>query len=123
MRKGGEGEVAVGGGFPDAIVVRPAVMFGPDDAFLTPILALLRKLPVFPMFGRGLTRLQPVYVGDVAEAIAKALATPEKRAITFECGGAPSYFYLYAIAGGERGSPLPGRVGWRPLALWYSLSL
>jgi NADH dehydrogenase len=72
IRKRGEGELSVRAAFPDAIVVRPAVMFGPDDAFLTPILALLRKLPVFPMFGRSLTRLQPAYVGDVAEAIAKA---------------------------------------------------
>ena len=45
--------------------VRPAVMFGPDDAFLTTILKLLRQLPIYLMFGRGLTRLQPAYVEDV----------------------------------------------------------
>ena len=48
-------------------------MFGPDDAFLTTIIKLLRRLPIYPMFGRGLTRLQPAYVEDVAEAIARAL--------------------------------------------------
>jgi len=69
IRKRGEGELSVRAAFPNAVVVRPAVMFGPNDAFLAPILALLRKLPVFPMFGRGLTRLQPAHVGDVAEAI------------------------------------------------------
>ena len=48
-------------------------MFGPGDSLLNAILALLRKIPVLPMFGRGLTRLQPVYVGDVAQAIARVL--------------------------------------------------
>jgi nucleoside-diphosphate-sugar epimerase len=48
-------------------------MFGPDDAFLTAILKLLRELPVYPMFGRGRTRLQPAYVEDVAEAIARIM--------------------------------------------------
>jgi uncharacterized protein YbjT (DUF2867 family) len=69
--KRGEGELAVRGVFPDAVFVRPAVMFGPDDAFLTIILKLLRRLPIYPMFGRGRTRLQPAYVEDVAEAVAR----------------------------------------------------
>jgi NADH dehydrogenase len=59
IRKRGEGELAVRAAFADALYVRPAVMFGPDDAFLTTILKLLRKLPTYPMFGRGRTRLQP----------------------------------------------------------------
>jgi uncharacterized protein YbjT (DUF2867 family) len=58
IRKRGEGELAVQAAFKDAILVRPAVMFGPDDAFLTTILELLRRLPIYPMFGRGLTKLQ-----------------------------------------------------------------
>src|SRR5258707_6332501 len=116
IRKRGEGELSVRAAFPDAIVVRPAVMFGPDDAFLTPILALLRKLPVFPMFGRGLTRLQPAYVGDVAEAIAKALAMPEKRAITFECGGPRIYSYenFLRTGGGDAGPD----VRLLPMPVW-----
>ena len=52
-----EGELAVRAAFPDAFLIRPAVMFGPDDAFLTTLLALLRRLPAYPMFGRGLSRL------------------------------------------------------------------
>ena len=71
IRKRGEGELAVRAAFNDAFFVRPAVMFGPDDAFLTTILKLLRQLPIYPMFGRGLTRLQPAYVEDVAEAIGR----------------------------------------------------
>src|SRR5882724_5940400 len=86
VRKRGEGELAVRTAFADAFLIRPAVMFGPDDAFLTTVLKLLRRLPVYPMFGRGLTRLQPAYVEDVAEAIARALQQTERRAVTFECG-------------------------------------
>ena len=71
IRKRGEGELAVRAAFADALFVRPAVMFGPDDAFLTTILRLLRQLPIYPMFGRGLTRLQPAYVEDVAEAVVR----------------------------------------------------
>jgi NADH dehydrogenase len=59
IRKRGEGELAVKAAFTDAILIRPAVMFGPDDAFLTTMLALLRRLPIYPMFGHGRTRLQP----------------------------------------------------------------
>ncbi|MGH6678141.1 MAG: hypothetical protein ACREDL_04195 [Bradyrhizobium sp.] len=71
IRKRGEGELAVREVFSEAILIRPAVMFGPDDAFLTAILKLLRQLPIYPMFGRGLTRLQPANVDDVAEAITR----------------------------------------------------
>ena len=73
IRKRGEGELAVRTAFVDALFVRPAVMFGPDDAFLTTVLKFLRQLPVYPMFGRGLTRLQPAYVEDVAEAIGRTM--------------------------------------------------
>jgi uncharacterized protein YbjT (DUF2867 family) len=86
IRKRGEGELVVRAAFADATLIRPAVMFGPDDAFLTIILKLLRRLPIYPMFGRGLTRLQPAYVGDVAEATARVLQGTEPHAITYECG-------------------------------------
>src|SRR6266516_4624690 len=72
IRKRGEGELAVRAAFVEALFIRPAVMFGPDDAFLTTILKLLRQLPIYPMFGRGRTRLQPAYVEDVAEAVARS---------------------------------------------------
>ena len=58
-RKRGEGELVVRAAFAGATLICPAVMFGPDDAFLTIILSLLERLPIYPMFGRGLTRLQP----------------------------------------------------------------
>jgi uncharacterized protein YbjT (DUF2867 family) len=122
IRKRGEGEVAVRAAFADAILMRPAVMFGPDDAFLTVILRLLKRLPVYPMFGSGQTRLQPVYVEDVAEAVAIALQPTLARPITFECGGAHVYSYeelLRAVAHEANIRPvlmpIPF-VAWRALA-------
>jgi len=73
IRSRGEGEAAVQTAFPGAVIVRPAVMFAADDAFLTTIPRLLRSLPAYPIFGDGRTRLQPVYVDDVAVAIAQIL--------------------------------------------------
>src|ERR1700694_2078412 len=93
IRKRGEGELAVRAAFGDALFVRPAVMFGPDDAFLTAILRLLRQLPIYPMFGRGLTRLQPAYVEDVAEAIGRIMQRAETPSTIFEFGGPRVYFY------------------------------
>jgi uncharacterized protein YbjT (DUF2867 family) len=123
IRKRGEGELSVRAAFPNAAIVRPAVMFGLDDAFLATILALCHKLPVFPMFGRGLTRLQPVYVSDVAEAIARVLAGPEKRAITFECGGPRIYSYEDLLRTVAREAGLEVRLVPMPFAVWHALAL
>jgi uncharacterized protein YbjT (DUF2867 family) len=76
VRSRGEGEQAVRVAFPQAAIVRPSVMFGPDDAFLTPLANLVQRLPIFPLFGAGETALQPAYVEDVAEAIVRILAAP-----------------------------------------------
>jgi uncharacterized protein YbjT (DUF2867 family) len=122
IRKRGEGELAVRAAFADALLIRPAVMFGPDDSFLTPILTLLRRLPIYPMFGRGRTRLQPAYVEDVAEAIATALQRAEMRAITFECGGPRVYSYeelLRAVA--EKAGLKPVLIP-LPFVAWHALA-
>ena len=121
IRKRGEGELAVRAAFADAFLIRPAVMFGPDDAFLTTILELLRRLPVYPMFGRGLTRLQPVHVEDVAEAIARALQGTETQ-ITFEFGGPRVYSYeqfLRAVAHEAGLKPILIPI---PFAAWHALA-
>lgn len=122
IRKRAEGESAVRDAFADALIVRPAVMFGPDDAFLTTILGLLRRLPIYPMFGGGRTRLQPADVEDVAEAVARGLARIDLRAVTFECGGPRvfSYEQLLRAVAEEAGlgpilMPFPF-AGWRALA-------
>ena len=122
IRKRGEGEQVVLAACPDATLIRPAVMFGPDDAFLTAILALLRKLPVFPMFGRGLTRLQPAHVDDVAEAIATTLTRPEQRAMTFECGGPRIYSYEDLLRAVAREAALDVRLVPLPFAVWHALA-
>jgi len=72
------GEQAVLAAVPEATIVRPSIMFGPEDAFFNKFAALARVLPALPLIGGGQTRFQPVFVGDVAEAIARAV---EEKAI------------------------------------------
>jgi len=100
VRSRAEGERAVLEAFPAAAVVRPAVMFGPDDAFLTRILSLLGRLPVYPMFGNGRTRLQPVHVGDVAEALARLMLQPPGETPSgSSAAGIPPGRSIYVFAG------------------------
>ena len=122
IRKRGEGELAVQAAFKDAILVRPAVMFGPDDAFLTTILELLRRLPIYPLFGRGLTRLQPAYVEDVAGGIVSALRGAQARAITFECGGPRIYSYEEFLRLIAREAGLERPLVSIPFAAWHALA-
>jgi uncharacterized protein YbjT (DUF2867 family) len=122
IRKRGEGELAVQAAFADVILFRPAVMFGPDDAFLTTILELLRRLPIYPMFGRGRTRLQPAYVEDVAEAIARALQRTQTHAITFECGGPRVYSYEELLRALARDADLKRILIPLPFAAWRALA-
>src|SRR5437660_11350177 len=122
IRKRGEGELAVRAAFNDAFLVRPAVMFGPDDAFLTTILKLLRQLPIYPMFGRGRTRLQPAYVEDVAGAVARVMQRAETYSIIFEFGGPRVYSYdqfLRAVAHQAGLAPLLIPI---PLAVSHQLA-
>jgi uncharacterized protein YbjT (DUF2867 family) len=93
IRARGEGEAAVQAAFPGAIVVRPAVIFARDDAFLTAILRLLRTLPAYPLFGDGRTRLQPAHVDDVAAAIAQLLRQIQEPSPIYELGGPRIYSY------------------------------
>jgi NADH dehydrogenase len=97
IRSRGEGELAVRAAFPSATIVRPAVIFGPDDTFLNTLVTLLKRLPAYPLFGRGLTRLQPVHAGDVAEAIARTLQPDAPHPMTYELGGPQVYTYKEII--------------------------
>jgi len=122
IRKRGEGELAVRAAFGDAVFVRPAVIFGPDDAFLTTILKLLRQLPIHPMFGRGRTRLQPAYVEDVAEAVARVMGQAETPLTIFEFGGPSLYSYeqlLRAVAHQAGLAPILIPI---PFAVWHALA-
>src|SRR6201997_4504388 len=122
IRKRGEGELTVRAAFVEAIFARPAVMFGPDDAFLTAILKLLRQLPVYPMFGRGRTRLQPAYVEDVAEAIGRTMQRAETPSTMFEFGGPRVYSYEEFLRTVAHQAGLAPRLIPIPLAVWHALA-
>jgi len=114
--------MAVRAAFNDALFVRPAVMFGADDAFLTTILKLLRQLPIYPMFGRGLTRLQPVYVEDVAEAVAQLMRRAETHLTIFEFGGPQVYSYAQFLrAVGHQAGLAPLLIP-IPFVVWHALA-
>jgi NADH dehydrogenase len=88
------GELVVREACPEAIILRPSVLFGRGDALFRSLEMITRFLPVFPLFGDGSTRLQPVYVGDVAEAVAKALVPPSAATgKVYELGGPRVYRY------------------------------
>ena len=82
-----EGEAEMLSASPDAVIFRPCIIFGPEDSFFNRFAALARISPVLPLFGGGETKLQPVYVGDVAEAIARALAGRAQAGAAYELGG------------------------------------
>jgi len=91
IRSRGRGERLAQQAFPGATIVRPSVMFGPGDALFGTLAHLARLLPVVPLIGGGRTRLQPVYVEDVAEAIARILADPGTTGRVYELGGPEIY--------------------------------
>ena len=118
IRSRGKGEAAILDAFPSAKLIRPAVMFGSGDAFLTPLLTMLRHMPVFPMFGRGETRLQPAYVEDVAAAIVRVLRAPASRQ-PYELAGPRVYTYqelLRTIAASAGTGPFLIPF---PFSLWH----
>lgn len=86
-RSKAEGEAAVQAAVPGSIVLRPSIVFGPEDAFFNRFASLARMLPMLPLIGGGETKFQPVFVGDVAEAVARAVEgrVPEGR--IYELGG------------------------------------
>jgi NADH dehydrogenase len=91
IRSRGRGERVVQEAFPGATIVRPSAMFGPGDALFGTLAHLARLLPVIPLIGGGHTRLQPVYVEDVADAIAHMLADIGTAGRTYELAGPDVY--------------------------------
>jgi uncharacterized protein YbjT (DUF2867 family) len=92
-RTKGLGEAAVFAAVPDAVVFRPSVIFGPDDDFFNKFAAMARLSPFLPLVGGGHTRFQPVFGGDVGEAIAKAVANETKPGTIYELGGPEVYTF------------------------------
>ncbi len=87
------GEAAVRGAFPAATILRPSLVFGPEDGFFNRFAGLARVMPALPLFGGGKTRFQPVYVGDVAEAVQRVLADPNAAGKTYELAGPTIYTF------------------------------
>jgi uncharacterized protein YbjT (DUF2867 family) len=81
------GEQAVLAAVPSATILRPSVVFGPEDQFTNRFAALARMSPALPLIGGGATRMQPIYVGDVAAAVAEVVDGKAKQGATYELGG------------------------------------
>jgi NADH dehydrogenase len=88
-----EGEAAVRQAFPTATILRPSIVFGPEDGFFNRFAKMAQLSPALPLIGGGRTRFQPVYVGDVAEAVVKAIETPAAAGQTYELGGPKIYTF------------------------------
>ena len=88
-----EGETRVREAFPAATIMRPSIVFGPEDGFFNKFAELARFFPALPLIGGGKTRFQPVFVGDVADAIATALDSTNARGRTYELGGPTIYSF------------------------------
>ena len=86
-------EEAVRDAIPSAVILRPSIVFGPEDQFFNRFANLARFAPFLPSIGGGKTRFQPVYAGDVAEAIAAAVTLPDAAGKTFELGGPRTYSF------------------------------
>lgn len=136
-RSKAEGEAGVLEEFPKAVILRPSIVFGPEDEFFNRFAAMARMSPLLPLIGGGKTKFQPVYVGDVAAAITAAVSGQGKPGATYELGGPEVLTFrdlldrTLSYAGRSRGylpmpfwaaklqaaltSPLPN--AWRPVTL------
>lgn len=87
------GEQAVRAFFPEATLMRPSIVFGPEDHFFNLFASLAGISPFLPLVGGGATRFQPVYVGDVADAIVEALHNPKAAGHLYELAGSRIYTF------------------------------
>ncbi len=119
----GLGEAAVREAFPTAVILRPSAIFAAQGSFLDGMIKALAAVPVFPLFGRGETRLQPVYRDDVAEAVVRVLNQPGDRPPHYELGGPQVLTYRELVR------TLSAHLSRRPMllpipfALWSILAL
>lgn len=86
-RSKAQGEATILATFPQAVILRPSIIFGPEDGFFNLFAGLAQLLPVLPLIGGGHTRFQPVFVGDVAEALANSLEGKARLGTVYELGG------------------------------------
>ena len=91
------GEQAVRDAFPTVTILRPSVVFGPEDQFFNRFASMAMFSPVLPLIGGGETRFQPVYVGDVADAVVTCLEDPATAGRIYELGGPKIYTFRQAL--------------------------
>lgn len=89
----GEGEARVRAAFADATILRPSLLFGPEDQFFNKFAWLARLSPVLPLIGGGQTKFQPVFVGDAAAAVLRGVEDTATRGKTYELGGPAVYSF------------------------------
>ena len=126
----GEAEEGVRAVVPEAIILRPSIVFGPEDEFFNRFAAMASHpistvVPFLPAIGGGETKVQPVYAGDVAEAIANAVSREDAAGKTFELGGPRSYSFkeIYKFIGEtidrkRYAAPLPFFIA-KPIGLTF----
>lgn len=104
----GEGENAVGAAYPAATILRPSIVFGPEDKFFNRFGAMAQLLPFMPVIA-GRTRMQPVYVADVADAVMAVIGSAEAAGKIYELGGPAVFTFreLLAYVLKETGRPRP----------------
>jgi NADH dehydrogenase len=113
-----EGEAAVLEAFPEAIILRPSIVFGPEDEFFNRFAAMARLAPLLPLIGGGRTRFQPVYVGDVAAAIAAACEGKAQSGRIYELGGPEVLTFRKLL---DRTQEWAGRDrGYLPMPFWVA---
>lgn len=91
-----EGEQAILDAFPHVVILRPSIVFGPEDEFFNRFASMARFSPALPLIGGGKTKFQPVYVGDVAEAALAAMTGKARAGTIYELGG-PELFTFRAL--------------------------
>jgi NADH dehydrogenase len=107
-RSKAQGEAGVRAAMAGAVVLRPSIVIGPEDQFFNRFAAMVRIAPGLPLIGGGRTRFQPVYVGDVADALVAALARDDAAGRTYELGGPKIYSfaelmrYMLSVIGRRR---------------------
>lgn len=113
----GLAEEAVRKAVPTAVVLRPGIIFGAQDGFFTSLAAQMQVLPFMPAIGGANTKFQPVYVADVAAAVAKTLGNPATAGQTYELGGPEVYAFkdLIKYVGQETLNPRP--LVWMPFVV------
>jgi uncharacterized protein YbjT (DUF2867 family) len=115
-RSKAEGEAAVLEEFPSAIILRPSIVFGPEDEFFNRFAAMAAVSPFLPLIGGGATKFQPVYVGDLAHAIANAVEGQGKPGAVYEIGGPEVLSFRQLL---DRTQTYAGRSrAYLPLPFW-----